>query len=385
MIQSSPKSATHGFSLVELMVAMTIGLIGMIIFMQVFQASEGIKRTTTSGGDSQQNGVIALYNIEHDLRNAGMGFNDTAFADCRTAGTVLGYDSLRTTPDFATVANPLLLVPAFITAGAGATDPDQIKIFYGSQTIVAAAGLVDKDMTAPLDSILLKNHYGFRSGDLIVLMQPGSGKNCSLMEITQGYETSAVGPLQHGTTNYGVSWLGGTPVKTPRFNKAAGLGVFYTGSNTANATRVFNLGNLHDLSGTLPVLNTYSISNNTLMVQSDFNIIAGLPATNSIADNIVHMRARYGMADGTFTATAPANWQQLVSVRVAVVARSTNYERPPPGGTAADCTATPAAPLWSGGTFNLTATVPTADEWMCYRYRVFETTIPIRNWIWSSS
>jgi len=62
----------------------------------VFEVSEGIKRTTTSGGDAQQNGAIALYVMEHDLRNAGMGFNDVSYAGCK----VLAYDSKRVDAGF---------------------------------------------------------------------------------------------------------------------------------------------------------------------------------------------------------------------------------------------------------------------------------------------
>src|SRR6267378_3835863 len=86
----------RGFSMVELLVAMLIGLIGMIIIFQVFQVSEGIKRSTTSGGDAQQNGVIALYSIERDFKNAGMGFNDTTFVGCN----IIGWDRDRATPNF---------------------------------------------------------------------------------------------------------------------------------------------------------------------------------------------------------------------------------------------------------------------------------------------
>jgi hypothetical protein len=25
------------------------------------------------------------------------------------------------------------------------------------------------------------------------------------------------------------------------------------------------------------------------------------------------------------------------------------------------------------------------DNWTCYRYRLFETTIPLRNWIWKAA
>src|SRR6266852_362199 len=96
MRSSRHRVSGRGFSMVELLVAMLIGLIGMIIIFQVFEVSEGIKRSTTSGGDAQQNGAIALYTIERDFKNAGMGFNDTAFAGC----DIIGWDLKRATQDF---------------------------------------------------------------------------------------------------------------------------------------------------------------------------------------------------------------------------------------------------------------------------------------------
>ena len=399
--------AVRGFSMVELMVAMAIALIGMIIIFQVFETSEGIKRTTTSGGDAQQNGILALYNIEADLRNAGMGFNETAYTECRNAGTVLAYDSSRTTPDWGTVANPLLLVPVVITPGANAQTPDTLKVFYGSSTQVMSAAILAQDMLNDLSQVLLQSNYGFREGDLVILLQPSSAKNCTLMEVTA--PSNAGNPaLLHGSTNYNLAWMAGTPVKTPRFNKGGGMGVTFTGANTSNATRIFNLGNLYDATGTMPVLNTYSISGNNLVVQNEFNISAGVPVSNPLADNIVHLRAQYGLDDGVdngsvtyhtnfapndgivdrFVSTTPANWAQVVSIRVAVLARSALPEKPTTGTT---CDATPNVPTWSGGgeaatrVFDLSATVTAPDDWRCYRYRLFETTVPLRNWIWKAS
>src|SRR3990167_3252715 len=65
-----------GFSLVEIMVGMVIGLISTIIVMQVFATFEGQKRTTTGGSDAQTNGGVGLYTIERDMRMAGYGFTD---------------------------------------------------------------------------------------------------------------------------------------------------------------------------------------------------------------------------------------------------------------------------------------------------------------------
>lgn len=416
MSQSLSKRRLHGFSMVELMVAMAIGLIGMIIIFQVFETAEGIKRTTTTGGDAQQNGILALYNMEADVRNAGMGFNETSYTECRSgAGTVLAYDSQRSTPDWATVALPLKLVPVVITPGANAQTPDTIKVFYGSAPQVMAAAIIAQDQAAPgTGQILLQSNYGFREGDLIIAIQPGSGKNCALMEVTA--PSNAGNPaLLHDVVNYNLNWMAGTPAKTPRFNKAGGFGVTYTGANTSNATRIFNLGNLYDPSGTVPVLNTYSISSGNLVVQNDFNIVpagnpgAGLPVTNPIADNIIHLRAQYGLDDGVndgsvtyhaafvandgivdrFVSVAPANWAQVVSIRIAVVARSALPEKSS-AGAGGVCDTTTVAPTWAGAAegaaraFDISATVTAPDDWKCYRYRVFETTIPLRNWIWKS-
>jgi type IV pilus assembly protein PilW len=417
-----PHPSERGFSMVELMVAMLIGLIGMIIIFQVFEVSEGIKRTTTSGGDAQQNGAIALYVIEHDLRNAGMGFNDVSYAGCN----VVAYDSKRATPDFT-----MKLVPVSITPGATAKVADQFTVLYGSGALVANPSMLSVNMDSAgngAEPLSLTNPYAFRPGDLVVLLEPASLKNCSLMELT-GFNGSNVFPHQ---ANTGYLLLGTLTNEVARFNKPGGLGVFYAGvgTPTGNVTRVYNLGNLYEPANrpNIPVNNTYAINaSNALTVTATFtgkNV--GAPLTSPVADNIVHMRALYGVDDGvgdasvtiknggvnvagdglvdrfvdaaTFNALPTPPWQSLIAVRVAIVARSALPERPL-GSDGAKCDATTDGtestpgpdrrPTWSGGVIDVSASGdPDATSllyWKCYRYRVFETTVPLRNWIWKSS
>jgi type IV pilus assembly protein PilW len=389
--------------MVELMVAMVISLIGVIIIFQVFEASEGVRRTTTSGGDAQQNGAVSLYFMERDLRNAGMGINDTIYAGCN----IVGYDSSRTTPNFPPVGNTMILAPAFITAGGTATTPDQLTVFYGSQIQIANSTTLVANMVLPTSPLTTQTRFGFRPGDLLLLLEPGSGKNCVFMEVTS-LPAIPSNQVNHDPGTYTLS--AGASVAS-RFNPAAGMGVTYGGANTANVTRVFNLGNLNDdvnfpasQNVTVPVYNTYAVANNTLTVSNAFVISGGVPAVNSIADNIVHMRADYGVDDGVndgsvtyntvyaagdgiadrFISATP-NWSQVMAIRIAVVARSALPEKPA-AGAGAPCDTTTAAPTWSGNTgvtrsFDLSADA----NWKCYRYRVFETTVPLRNWIWKSS
>ena len=369
-------------SMVELLVTMAITLIATVIIFQVFEVSEGIKRTATSGGDANQNGVIALYVMERDLRNGGMGINDAPLAGC----AVVGWDSARAGNNFAAT-----LLPVLITPGADATTPDTVNMFYGSQTHIMGATRVSADMVAATETaVRVTNRYGFRTGDLIMLLEPGTTKDCVIREVTS-LPTAQSDQIVTDTGNYTLAG-GGTAAS--RFNRSGGIGVLYVGANTANATRVFNLGNLYDANGaTMPVHNTYSIIGNNLAVASLFNPIAATP----VADNIVHLRAEYALADGTFSNAAP-NWANVIGVRLAVVARSALAEKPS-GTDGAKCDTTTdgtettpgpdRTPRWSGGVFDVSASGdadPTSmGFWKCFRYRVFETRVPLRNWIWRSS
>jgi type IV pilus assembly protein PilW len=129
--------------------------------------------------------------------------------------------------------------------------------------------------------------------------------------------------------------------------------------------------------------------------------------------NIASLRAQYGrdtsgvststmsgFAD-TFDQTTPASaadtsgltaycsWARALAVRVAIVARSPQYDKTAP---------TSAAPTWAGSTVNATASTanpanPTAlainlsnvGNWQNYRYKTLQTTVPLRNIVWQGS
>jgi len=348
----------RGLSLVELLVAMAIGLIGSIIIFQVFNASEGVRRTTSAGGDAQQTGAIALYALEHDIRQAGMGFSDPTFVGC----TVNAYDNK---PGPRTYSFPL--VPVSITAGGTTKDADTIAVLYGSKQIVVNGVALSKDYSSPNMSapVNISNPWQFQAGDLIILRAgaPNTANPCFLFEVTTVAPNNDINHAPGGA----------------RFNPPGGFsgtGLVYPLSSV-----VYNLGNY--LPGNaIPVFNTYSLSGNTLQYVSGFS---DAPTTAvQVADNIVHMHARYVLNNGTFVVppAVPA-WANLAAVNIAVVARSRLPEKPSGGSTTCNTTSAlppPAGnlPTWSGGNFDLSAD----PNWQCYRYRVFETTVPIRNWIW---
>jgi type IV pilus assembly protein PilW len=404
------RRTAQGMSMVELMVAMAIALIGTIIIFQVFEVSEGIRRTTTSGGDAQQNGVIGLFVIENDLRNAGMGINDTSYAGCNAVAN----DSGRPTATSYTIP----VVPVSITGGATAATPDQLSVFYGSQYRVADSTTITATMASGLANVKVvpSGRYGYRPGDMLLLFQPGT-TICELMEVTALVGTDEIA---HLNTAYNLDVTQGSAGVTSRFNPGAGSQVF--GGTGVNATRVFNIGNPYDSTGTFnssgattPVYNTYKINASTLTSTSLFWNVE-----QPVADNIVHMRALYGLDDGvnnntvTYNAVyaagdgivdrfvdaatfnllpAATRYQYLASVRVVLVARSALPEKPS-AGAGQPCDTTTAYPTWTGTqwdaansalAFKTELDLSADANWKCYRYKTFETNIPLRNWLWKSS
>ena len=60
-------------TLVELMVALLLGLVTTYFIAQVFAVAEGQKRTATFGSDAQVNGAVALNTLRRHVLSAGYG------------------------------------------------------------------------------------------------------------------------------------------------------------------------------------------------------------------------------------------------------------------------------------------------------------------------
>src|SRR6266478_4307485 len=119
--------AQRGFSLIEIMVGIVIGMIAVLVIYQVFAAAEGIKRNTTSVGDAQQNGLLSSFMLNIELANASNGVADAMaqLGNC-TAGT--------------NAANSLRPIPILISDGGADATPDTFVVNYSvAQRRVTAA------------------------------------------------------------------------------------------------------------------------------------------------------------------------------------------------------------------------------------------------------
>jgi len=362
-----PKKSSRGFTLVEIMVGMVIALLGVIIIFQVFAVSEGYRRTTTSGGDAVQSGAIALFTLEREGRQAGYGINNTDFLGC----LIQGLDNLTGT------AFTLELIPVKITQGAlGA--PDTITVMYGNGYLLTNPANISQNMPNASSDFKVDNRYGFMEGDLVVAAE--AGKDCSLSQVSNlPGNPGQTDNLIHNPGNYTDPDTG--QQVAIRYNPSAsppGSGISYS----TNA-KLFNLGDL-------PSNNIYSVQNGQLMLQQ--LLFAAIPAAATpLYDGIVQLQAQYGRdttGDGVvdvFDEFAPANaadWATVLAVRLAQVARSSLREKPDPA--TGVCNTTTVLPTWSGGPITLTDDTD-GTSWKCYRYKTYETTVPLRNMIWRPS
>jgi type IV pilus assembly protein PilW len=353
--KSAPRGRQAGLSLVEVMVAVLIGLIGILIITQAYITGDRFNRSTLGEGGAQTNGLIALYSMERDVRLAGYGIANSNVLGCGLAHWY--YNGTYATVDGGTLPD-IRVAPVVITVTAGAAD--KVTVLYGGESERVMPTMVTAFSSAANEATV-DGVAGFLNND--VLMFFGAG-GCTFAKVTDVLPGQQKVQMTAGTLN------------PPGWASFPG----YAGGDL-----VFNLG-------ANPVLREYSIVNNKLRL-SEGLLQAGAVTNLDLVDGIMDLRAQYGKdtnGDGVVDAwnnvlpTNSAEWQQVQALRTAVLSRIGNYEKPS-SGTDCDITTTANAPSWSGGAFDTLDLATAASLDRCYRYRVFETTIPLRNMIWRSS
>ena len=205
-----------GFTIVELMVGLVIGLIASLVIMQTFSAFEGSKRSTTGIADAQTNGSIGLYMLQRELQFAGYGipvisgtmpqinvrpdqltfqdytnktqaeidaayatalanYNTKIAADTATVQSGEVYSALKCNPaptlaldvdnDPATADVTIdVITPVVITEGVSS---DTIAIRYGTTT----RGGMQTRVVSPFgtDTVTVENNMGCRAGDVVLV------------------------------------------------------------------------------------------------------------------------------------------------------------------------------------------------------------------------
>ena len=396
----------RGMTLIELMVAMVLGLVTTLIVAQVMINADSQNRTTTSGSDAQINGATALYMLSQTIQSAGYG--------------LIGHSGDRGCPinwpgaPNAAVNGVLRLLPVEIitpAAEAGKAVGERNIII---RTFSSGAG----GYSAPrgLNAITTNASNGFVVGSTLglaantVMMaarRDWSGNTPSCLIFSAGVVNEANRKITPTAESLGADADAATP----------------DGGFTDDDTSLVNLG-------TWPDLREYQLDTATNVLRMRrFDRTSLDWVTEEVARGIVRMVAYYGIDDNSdgavdrYTPTAPndgaAGWGRVINLRLAIVARSDRVERPEnidgqvryatstplqwivgTAGTivgAASCTETEdedgtvvgsvqqclSISLGAAQAANNGVLAADPDDWRNYRYKLFDTVIPLRNQVWS--
>jgi type IV pilus assembly protein PilW len=333
--------------------------------------------------------VVALFSIERELAQAGWGLNDPIVSGCDTVfSDTAGYALLGAARGAATVT-PL----ASVVIQSNSSGSDMVSINAGSSYSSTGMALIANTYAATSTTIDIdRAPYGFNGsdtvlagGDVIVVAPDSVGS----VKCAVGMVSQVVAPAAPGQNQLRIATGG-----TNRFN-GGGLGAAYA----SLGARVFNLGPASNLS-----FHTWSVDQGFLKLRAT-NLAGASRDPQAVTDNIVALKAQYGLdqrvgtaftpelgmqvsswsgsmidADNDGTAGSAGDYGRIAAVRIAVVARSRNPEKP--NATTGSCTATTTAPTVFGGTAVTLTVSGDSVPWQCYRYRVFETIVPIRNSGW---
>ena len=341
---------SSGLSLVELLVATLVTLIGLVVITQVFAVYEGWKRTTTGVAQTQESGLLGAFAIEQDLRNAGFGIVRTGCSE------IVAYNRSATP---STVVKLSKSGAGVSIAFSDEKKNTKIDIVYSSSSFANVVAKTQQKMSTDSDPLYVDNAIGIAAGGLILITD---GTSCSVRQVSKKTTDTVVANV----TSAGNSTLLELGSSMP-WNPPAGDKSF---PGYAPGTSVLNLGKV--------IRHSYYVQDQTLRMD-EYDPDDGSLTSYDLISGVVGLRAQ------CLPATAPCN-DQTTAVRFGLIVKSGNREKDKierqqevarVGGKASIA-------FWSGKdapTLNLD--LDGNDEALHYRYRVFQTVVPLKNIIWN--
>lgn len=345
-----------GFSLVELMVGLVIGLLATLVIMQTFSAFEGQKRSTTGTADAQTNGTIALMHIQRHIQTAGYGL---PMPNANFDTNVLRCTNLNN------------IFPVEISDGANGNAGDSITVRYST----SAAGAVPIEIMNPSGAtatpgMVVTNNIGC-----------GSDQEMSLTTYESRYRDPS-DPDDSNAPNNVMIFRGNTCATAEIAEQPKNTGSI-SNIRLASAPAALSPLGVGDMMACMGNYRDYVID-----VQNNELRVNGRP----VVSEVVSVQAQYGVSNaagnnevtnwvdaaGAWATPSVTERNRIKAVRVALVLRNGLKEK------TQVTTAAPELSLWTtGGATTTSMNISHLPDWQNYRYRVFGTTVPLRNVIWS--
>ncbi len=391
----------HGFTLTEILVGIAIGLFSILVMYKALQSSNVVSSNVSGGADSSVNAQIALYLLERDILMAGYGINHANAVGCNIAysndNVTLPTDITGGQAIFAPVSGSRLNGGNIVQL-RDANDWPLLRVAYAGNKYVANAKLT-RDVNGANQPLTVTNAYGMDTPGnvLLITANPDMGNaltGCMIRQTT-------------GTTSNEIQIAAGGGAG---MNNSTGLSMQ---NYQTNDYKVFNIGSVAGVNANLPanwpMWNEYRVNplTATLEVRNLFMETAYRP----VAQNVIDMRVEYVLTDGTIQQMGDriqamkdgtsnnlgtsAGWNRITGVRVALLTRSTapDYSKGAACRTNpndANTITQPNSPeLQSKFRTNTGALVAPfvldrtrVPEAHCYRYKIQESIITMRNMTW---
>jgi type IV pilus assembly protein PilW len=367
---------TAGFTLVELLVAVTVGMALVLAITLMLVRSEAGRRAVTSINDVSGGGAFLSFAMDRSIRSAGSGFAQAwnTAAGCQLAvarnGTQILPRAAAFPAPFASLPQVQRLLPLVVYAGAGANGSDVLAIYTGSSGL-GESPLKVLPGSATGTSVRVPSTIGLRAGDLGLVVQDDG--TCLMQQVANGFVGAADQQLDFGAT-YAASTVGTTKLET---------------AGALNQGLVAPMGNVI---GNRPNFVFLGVAANNTLVSYDVLQLDGSDAPVPIADGVADMRVLFGVDtndDGqvdTWVSPSSAPWNaatlnagndaarlsagRILSVRVGLLLSNSAPERDDVSGASVS--------LFSGmGALAYTRTLTASERKL--RWRSQDFTVPLRN------
>lgn len=344
----------RGLSIIELMVGMVISLLVGLAAAGAALSFSASQRQGIGTGGAMLNASTALAAIRDDIASAGLGFFGDRNYLCEKLNLSVGDVALLNGGDF---------LPLRITAVSGGIE---IDIVWGLQVASGANVLLNKS-TDGSASAEVRSLLPVSNGQAVLIAPPTPGIPCLVRTVTGVAASTDTTPQTLTFGNVG------------KYNKVTFASMpAYAVNDYPDIGRVALLGDLH--------WSRYMLTGTTLQLQRPME-----GTTVDLMSNVIAFRAEYGVASATPGSTALESWtpptgdfatlssttlKRVRAVRVGMVTRSAQPERPDSSGTCRASSSKPKDPFDSS-----VEITPDVSDWQCYRYRTSVVVVPLRNFL----
>jgi len=379
-VKAQPFSRQHrarGVSLVELLVAVVIGMALTLALTTVMIRHDSGKRRLISSNDMSMTAAYLSYTLDSAIRSAGSGFVQSSpqtfgcvLRAARSGAQILPRTAAFPAP-FDALPQQVRLAPLVIHAGAGADGSDVLAVATGSAG-VGETPMSIRTVPGSGTQLHLTNTLGLRGNDLVLVAEDSLG--CVVQQVDSAFVGGTEQELDFGGT-YAKSTIDG--VQLVNFSLSDHAVVALLGNTTGN----------------LPMMQFLGVGDNATLFSYDVLRLDGSDAVQPLAAGVADLRALYGVdtdANGVidqwiapttagytaaeltaFSAAAQQRLMTIMAVRVGMVLRSDRIERED---------VAPASLTLFGDlptAVQYTHDIATSDRRQ--RYQSVEFTVPLRN------